>query len=79
MVKNAEIKQEFDLFSEIWGTYKILLPVRPQNDTIYWGGVIEKISDIMRKYPGQLSKDLALAILGDLERRAELEDQNTGR
>ena len=49
MVKNGEIKQEFDLFSEIWNTYKTLLPVRPRNDTRYWGEVVEKISEIMRK------------------------------
>ena len=80
MVKNGEIKQEFDLFSEIWNTYKTLLPVRPRNDTRYWGEAVERISEIMKKYPGQFSKDLALAILGDLERRCkENEDQNTGR
>lgn len=44
------------------------------------GEAVEKISEIMKKYPGQFSKDLALAILGDLERRCkENEDQNTGR
>ncbi len=52
----------------------------PRNDTAYWGGVVEQVSEIMRKYPGQLSKDLALAILGDLERRSkENEGQDTRR
>lgn len=80
MVKNADIKQEFDLFAEVWNAYKCLLPVRPRNDTQYWGEAVEKVSDIMRKYPGQFSKDLSLAVLSDLERRCrENENQNAER
>lgn len=75
MVRNKDISQEFNLFAEIWSVYKVLLPVRPRNDTRYWGEVVEKVSEIMRKYPGQFSKDLALAVLGDLERRCE-ENEN---
>ncbi len=47
MVKNTEIKQEFDLFAEVWNVYKTLLPIRPRNDTQYWGEAVEKVSDIM--------------------------------
>lgn len=79
MVKNTDIQQEFSLFAEIWNTYKALLPVRPQNDTRYWGEAVEKVSEIMKKYPGQFAKDLSLAVLGDLERRCkEYENQDTG-
>lgn len=79
MVKNADIQQEFNLFADVWNTYKALLPVRPRNDTRYWGEAVEAVSEIMRKYPGQFSKDLSLAVLGDLERRCgEHEDQDAG-
>lgn len=78
MVKKEDIKQEFNLFADVWNTYKALLPARPRNDTRYWGKAVEAVSKIMRKYPGQFSKDLSLAILGDLERRSRDEDQNTG-
>lgn len=79
MVRNEEIKQEFALFADVWNTYKLLLPVRPRNDTRYWGEAVEAVSKIMRKYPGQFAKDLSLAVLGDLERRSkENENQDTG-
>lgn len=70
MVKNSDIKMEFDLFADVWNTYKTLLPAKPRNDTRYWGEAVEAVSGIMRKYPGQFAKDLSLAILGDLERRS---------
>lgn len=71
MVRNEEIQQEFELFSELWKAYKILLPVGSREDSNYWDGAMNMISGIMRKYPGQFSKDLALAILSDLERRCK--------
>lgn len=80
MVRNEDIKQEFELFANVWKTYKVLLPVGSRADTKYWDGATNIISKIMQKYPGQLSKDLALAILSDLERRCEEnEDQDAGR
>lgn len=71
MVKNSEIEFEFKLFGEVWTVYKTLLPVKTGNDADYWEKAIEAISGIMEKYPGQLAKDLSLAILGDLERRCK--------
>ena len=51
--------------------YKALLPVKSGNDTEYWEGVVGAVSGIMEKYPGQLAKDLSLAVLNDLERRCK--------
>lgn len=79
MVKNAEVQQEFDMFAEVWKVYKALLPVQGRHDKEYWDNVTDSISEIMRKYPGQFAKDIALAVLGDLERRCmENENQDTG-
>ena len=79
MVENSDIRLEFNLFADIWTTYKSLLPVGLRDDEAYWQQAVRDISAVMDKYPGQLAKDLALAILGDLERRcAEIEDQNAG-
>lgn len=79
MVKNADVQQEFDMFADVWKIYKSLLPVQSRHDEAYWDNVERSISGIMQKYPGQFAKDIALAVLGDLERRCkENEDQNAG-
>ena len=51
MVRNEDIRQEFNLFAAVWNTYKALLPVKPRGDTNYWGEAVEKVSEIMRKNP----------------------------
>lgn len=80
MVKNADVQQEFDMFADVWKIYKSLLPVQGRHDEAYWDDVERSISGIMQKYPGQFAKDIALAVLGDLERRCkENENQNAGR
>ena len=79
MVKNSEIQQEFDMFADVWKIYKSLLPVQGRHDEAYWDNAVRSISGIIQKYPGQFAKDIALAVLGDLERRCkENENQNTG-
>lgn len=72
MVKNTDIQQEFNLFAEIWNTYKSLLPARPRNDTGYWGEAVGKVSETMKKHPVQPSNGLSLAVLGGLERIADV-------
>ena len=69
MVRNEEIQEEFNLFSEIWRTYKQLRPVASRHDAAYWDEVAKRIAGIMRRHSGKLAKDLSLAILDDLERR----------
>lgn len=79
MVKNADVQQEFDMFADVWKIYKSLLPVLGRHDEVYWDNVERSISWIIQKYPGQFAKDIALAVLGDLERRCkENENQNAG-
>lgn len=80
MVRNEDIRREFNMFSDIWKVYKTLLPVGTADDEKYWDEVLNAVSEIMKKYPGKFTEDLLLAVVSDLERRcAENEDQNTRR
>lgn len=67
MVTKEQIKTEFDLFGQVWTTYKRYY--EPQDTDEFWDELTEEIKAIQRKFPGQLSKDLSLAILDDIERR----------
>ena len=70
-VSKDQIKTEFNLFGEIWNIYKAYYTPEAKDNEEYWDSLIEAITAVQHKYPGQLSRDLALAILGDIERRAE--------
>jgi len=75
MVKNEDIKQEFELFGDIWRIFKGLLPVGDKNDIEYWDTANQAVIEIMHKYPGEFGKALALAVLDELERRCK-KDEN---
>lgn len=80
MVRNEDIKQEFDLFAAIWKMFKSLLPVSSKDDEAYWDSVTGQIKEIMNTYPGQLATDLSMAVLSELERRCRTnENTNSGR
>ena len=80
MVRNEDIRREFNMFADIWKAYKALLPVGAANDERYWDEVMGAVPEIMKKYPGKFTEDLLLAVVSDLERRcAENEDQDSGR
>ena len=80
MVRNEDIRREFNMFSDIWKAYKTLLPVGIADDEKYWDAIMNAVSEIMKKYPGKFTEDLLLAVVSDLERRcAENEDQDSGR
>lgn len=79
MVKNEDVRQEFDLFGDIWKMFKSLLPVGNKDDVGYWDKAIDYTTGIMQQYPGEFGKALAFAVLDELDRRSrENEDQNTG-
>lgn len=70
-VNKDQIKAEFNLFGEIWNIYKAYYLPEDKDNEKYWDSLVEAITAVQHKYPGQLSRDLALAILGDIERRSE--------
>lgn len=80
MVRNEDVKQEFDMFAAVWKAFKSLLPVGTKDDIDYWNNATEQTTAIMQKYPDPFSKDIALAVLTELERRSKAnENQSPGR
>lgn len=79
MLTNAELTHEFNLFADIWTMFKYFQPVSHRQDVEYWDEVNQRVIDIMHKYPGEFSQELALVVLGELERRRKNnENQNAG-
>lgn len=66
-VTNQQIKTEFDLFARVWTVYKQYYI--PERSEPYWDALVESLKGLQNDFPGQLSVDLSLAILGDIERR----------
>lgn len=75
MVRNEDIKQEFDLFGDIWKMFKTLLPAGGKDDIEYWDQVNQKVIEIMQQYPGEFGKALSFAVLDELDRRSK-ENEN---
>jgi len=68
LVKNEEIKTEFDTFQEVWKFYKRWYGVT-QYDGGDWQSVIKEANDINVKYGNSvLSKELLMSCIRDLER-----------
>jgi len=74
MVRNEDIKQEFDLFGDIWKMFKSLLPVGAKHDVEYWDQVNKKVIEIMHQYPGEFGKALSFAVLDELDRRCNADE-----
>lgn len=69
MVKNEDVKQEFDLFGDIWKMFKSLLPVGAPDDDKYWDNALKQVNAIRHRHPGAFGDALALAVLDELDRR----------
>lgn len=70
MVKNSEIKQEFDIFSEGFKIYKELLPIHSSVDTEYWEHVTQEWAKFREKYNCPFCDDYIQVFIKDFERRA---------
>ena len=66
-VKNAQIENEYNLFGRIWTVYKRFYG--PEDNEGYWDALVETLKGVQHDFPGQLSTDLSMAILSDIERR----------
>lgn len=69
MATNEEMKAEFSFFGEVWTLFKKYYIV--QNTDEYWETLIAESDRINRKYNSELCKDLLLAVINELERRAK--------
>ena len=67
MVKNSEVQQEFEMFADVWKLFKQRLPVgKPDDDE-----TVNAVKCFMIKYPDSFSKDIAMAVLTEIERRGK--------
>ena len=74
MVNNKDIKEEFELFSDIWNMFKKNLPVGTKDNEEYWNGVVFESEEIIRKYQSELSKRLVFAMIDELEERSKVNE-----
>lgn len=71
MVKNSEVQQEFEMFADVWKLFKQRLPVGKPDDDEYWEKTVNAVKCFMIKYPDSFSKDIAMAVLTEIERRGK--------
>ena len=71
MVKNSEVQQEFEMFADVWKLFKQRLPVGKPDDDEYWEETVNAVKCFMIKYPDSFSKDIAMAVLTEIERRGK--------
>ncbi len=75
MVRKADIPREAALFTDLWELYKHLLPVGKRDDETYWERAVETVQEFIRSHETEFARDMALAVLGDMERRCRNEQQ----
>ena len=71
MVKNSEVQQEFEMFADVWKLFKQRLPVGKPDDDEYCEETVNAVKCFMIKYPDSFSKDIAMAVLTEIERRGK--------
>ena len=69
-VSKDQIKTEFNLFGEIWNIYKAYYTPEAKDNEEYWDSLIEAITAVQHKYPGQLSRDLASWVILNVDQRS---------
>lgn len=67
MATNEQMKLEFSLFKDAWNFFKKYYDV--QNLASFWESAIEEAAAINERYHCELSKDLLMTIICELERR----------
>ena len=76
-VKLLKGSEEFEMFQDYWKMMQSVWSV--ENTKEYWEKVVEDTDRFYRKYQTEFSKELALALANELERKAKHEaEQTTG-
>lgn len=70
-VKLQKGTEEFEMFRDYWKMLEENWGV--EDSEVYWNKVIEDTDAFYRKYKTEFSKELALALTAELERRAKNE------
>ena len=79
-VKLLKGSEEFEMFQDYWKMMQSVWSV--ENTKEYWEKVVEDTDRFYRKYQTEFSKELALALANELERKAkhaaEMESNDPG-
>ena len=51
MVKNSDVKQEFEMFADVWKLFKQRLPVGKPDDDEYWEETVNAGKCFMTRHP----------------------------
>ena len=70
-VKLLKGSEEFEMFQDYWKMMQSVWSV--ENTKEYWEKVVEDTDRFYRKYQTEFSKELALALANELERKAKHE------
>ena len=70
-VKLLKGSEEFEMFQDYWKMMQSVWSV--ENKKEYWEKVVEDTDRFYRKYQTEFSKELALALANELERKAKHE------
>lgn len=63
-----ELREYYNIFTECWRLFKKYSNL--VNDEAYWEEVVNQVEEFRRKYPGEFPKELAYALVHELERRS---------
>lgn len=78
MAKKKFLKgsEEWMLFQDFWGLCQSFWLV--EDTETYWEEMIDQVEEFRKKYPGEFPKDLAYALIRELERmsRQAYEENN---
>lgn len=68
-IKLQKGTEEFEMFRDYWKMLEENWGV--EDSEVYWNKVIEDTDAFYRKYETEFSKELALALINELERKAK--------
>lgn len=64
-MRMSNIDKNREIFTKVWNVYRTY--GNPQNDS-EWEVLTDKLSELRKAYPTELTKDLILAVLKEVER-----------
>ena len=76
-VKLLKGSEEFEMFQDYWKMMQSVWSV--ENTKEYWEKVVEDTDRFYRKYQTKFSKELALALANELERKAQAPETKQSR
>lgn len=63
-----ELREYYNILTDYWRLFKKYSNL--VNDEAYWEELVNQVEEFRRKYPGEFPKELAYALVHELERRS---------